>query len=60
MKAGGLETDEVALSVAGNGEASVNAKKNLRISIAGHGEVSYTVDATVSSSIAGSGRVTER
>jgi Putative auto-transporter adhesin, head GIN domain len=55
-----LKSDDVSVSIAGSGDAAVNAQKTLSVSIAGSGDVVYTGDAMVKSSVAGSGSVKRR
>ena len=55
-----LKADDVSVSIAGSGDASVHADKTLSVSIAGSGDVSYRGEAQVKSSIAGSGSVNRR
>jgi hypothetical protein len=52
-----IAADEVKVSIAGSGDAQVNAVKKLSVSIAGSGDVRYAGSPEISSSIAGSGKV---
>ena len=60
MRLAELESDEVRVSIAGSGDAAVNAQKSLDVSIAGSGDVSYVGNPAVKSSVAGSGSVSKR
>jgi hypothetical protein len=51
---------KLGASIAGSGDARVNASKTLAVSIAGSGDVAYQGDVTVKTSIAGSGTVRKR
>ena len=55
-----FDADEVAVEIAGSGNASVKANKTLKVAIAGSGDVVYSGDPKVTQSIAGSGSVTRR
>lgn len=57
VKTGDLLADEVKVSIAGSGDAWVQAVKKLKVSIAGSGDVRYVGNPEVSSSIGGSGSV---
>jgi Putative auto-transporter adhesin, head GIN domain len=56
-----LVADDVGISIAGSGNASVQANKTIAVSIAGSGDVEYVSAATITRSrIAGSGSVRQR
>jgi uncharacterized membrane protein len=61
VKLASLAANDVTVSIAGSGDATVQANKSLGVSIAGSGDVQYSGTATdVRSSVAGSGRVTKK
>jgi Putative auto-transporter adhesin, head GIN domain len=56
-----LAADDVSISIAGSGNASVQANKTLAISVAGSGDVEYGGPATITKSrLAGSGSIRQR
>lgn len=60
IDAAALVSEEVAVSIAGSGNAALQAQKTLSVSIAGSGDVVDSGPATVQTSVAGSGRVRRR
>jgi hypothetical protein len=53
-----LEAEDVKVSVAGSGDARVNARQRLRVAVAGSGDVRYTGPASnVTTVVTGSGTV---
>jgi hypothetical protein len=61
IKVGALTTPTFALSIAGSGDASVQALKTLAVSIAGSGDVDYSGAAALTKgAIAGSGTIRQR
>ena len=56
-----LAADDVSISIAGSGDADVQANKTLAVSIAGSGDVEYRGAATLAKSrVAGSGSIRQR
>src|SRR6185295_20278824 len=53
VDAGGLQSDDVEVSIAGSGDAKVNASKTLSVTIAGSGDVTYTCDAKLKRKVVG-------
>ena len=51
----GLGADSVGVQIAGSGDASVRARRTLRVAITGSGDLTYAGDPSVTSSISGSG-----
>jgi hypothetical protein len=61
VRASELAADDVDISIAGSGNATVHAGKTLAVSIAGSGDVEYVGAAAITRSrVAGSGRVRQR
>lgn len=57
IKAGKLLTEESTVSIAGSGDAFVNASKQLNVHIAGSGDVKYTGSPSINQDVAGSGSI---
>ena len=61
LRARELAADDVDISIAGSGNADVQAAKTLAVAIAGSGDVQYSGAATLAKSrIAGSGTIRQR
>ena len=58
VHAADLVGEQVAVKIAGSGDAQVHATQTLAVSIAGSGDVRYRGHPRVSRAIAGSGEVT--